>query len=153
MSGHCLDCIAEDQIPGSSASNISHERAREQAGSHGEMQEWHHPRGQPRQSVHKSTDSLLTLLPDCTTNSVCVCIVRCRSSFVLCRSARRRRILILLPPLQSLPDPKIFFFSQEFARLLVLTIHLASLKLESGSSGYRNAIRRTSTKGSIVSHL
>jgi hypothetical protein len=44
----------------------------------------------------------------------------------------RLSILILFPPLKSLPDPK-FFFSPlvpEFARLLVLTIHLASLKLE-----------------------
>ena len=49
--------------PGSSVADISHERAREPEGSHGETQEWHHPRGRPRRSVH-SEASLLTLRPD-----------------------------------------------------------------------------------------
>ena len=35
MPGHGRDGIAADQIPGSSAADVSHERAREQAGSHG----------------------------------------------------------------------------------------------------------------------
>jgi hypothetical protein len=44
--------VGEDQIPSSSATDVSHERAREQAGSHRETQEWHHPRGLPPRSVH-----------------------------------------------------------------------------------------------------
>ena len=61
--GHGRDGIDADQIPGSSVADISHERAREPEGSHGETQEWHHPRGRPRRSVH-SEASLLTLRPD-----------------------------------------------------------------------------------------
>jgi hypothetical protein len=50
--GHGRDGITADQIPGSSVADISHERAREQVGSHRETQKWHHPRGLPRKSVH-----------------------------------------------------------------------------------------------------
>ena len=54
MPGHGRDGIASDQTPGSSAADVSHERARKQAGSHGV--------GEKDQDTHINKMELLGLL-------------------------------------------------------------------------------------------